>query len=319
MNIHRQTFEEILNLDRTSWKDRELVNWTPFRVTFRNFGKIFPCEDILPPDAAERQRYAEEVAGKYDCKVSHHAIYTTSGNPRVLDDVRNELMKTMYVSPILWTPVLNDSFSHFRTFAFGFFPYCNKRQFVYNPDVSIESCEPDDCYQYKEITTSGVSTDALHRLMSQRIKLSNASTIWLGPDTTADGGERLCYHMLTEKDAPEEQSEDATHPDDMSPQDYFQSVVRDCGAEEYVLPEYKMLFCRLGCKITDKEQYDTLNGPRMSRTARLLARRLNVSDVYNVIYKDYYCLCMAYDDEHIDEVARHLDFFGFIGDYDYGY
>lgn len=306
-NIHRETFREILNLQRSQ---RSRVERTSFPVTFKNFGKAFAdsfmWESTLPPDAQERQDYAESVAQKYGCKVSYRAVYSATGKIDNLLKVREALIGRMYVSPVMWAPLSKDRFSHFKTFAFGFFPYCDRRPFVYDSTIDIRSPKNSNRSDY-EITETDLSTESLHRMISRRIRLLNDGAtpdiIWLNKDKD------LHYCMLSDKANVCLMADDSMYPADMSTEEYFDAVIKDNNAESFVMPEYRMLFARAEQTAQWEGDADDGTKARICHVRNLLSKRLAVSYVSPLIFDSRYCYAFGYDSKRFDDVTQHFGFF----------
>lgn len=287
-NIHRQTFEEILNLDVKNYADCERVSWTSFIKSFKNIGKMFQhsfmFEKTLPPDAQERQQYAESVAKRYGCKVSYRAIYSTKGRIDELWKVREELIKMMYVSPIFWSPLKTGERCHFKTFAFGFFPYA---------DVCDDK-------------------DELYKIIAKRIDMindgENPSKITFDKDDWHDKKEQPRY-ILYPIDDKRKIIDISTYNKDMSSREYFYSIVYDCDAALFLLPKYKMMFVRTN------EEYD-MYGPKyeddyqkLIKIHDILSEHIAVSDIIELSYDGKWCYGFGYDDTRYDTVLQHLGFF----------
>ena len=287
-NIHRQTFEEILNLDINSHADRERVEWSSIQNTFKNIGKMFHhsfmFEKVLPEEAQERQKYAESVAKRHRCKVSYRAVYSTNGRLVSLMQAREELIKSMFVSPIFWTPMKSGEHCHFKTFSFGFFPYA-------------DACDTED---------------EMHRLIVNRINMindgKNMSKITFEKDDWNDKKEEPRY-MLYQTDDELVITDALPDVEEMTSYDYFMTVIHKCNAESLVLPEYKTVFIR-----TD-EVYD-MYGPKygddykkLCKIYDALSKHIAVSDIIELAYKGKWCYCFGYDDTRYDDVYQHLGFF----------
>ena len=328
-NIHRETFREVFNINPRDAEQRRQLKETAVFVSFKNFGQLFchsfMSEKTLPPDAQERQKYAEEIAGKYGCKVSYRAVYSTKGCIDNLVKVRNELIDQMYVSPVFWTPIGNSDSKlyHLKTFAFGFLPYCEKQPFVYDDNTEIEVYETPKI----EPLTNGIdfheeygrlkSTHALHTLISKRIKLlrqnAQPDVITIEHYDYEKDGE-LMYYLSCGNYRYIEPSDDSKYPSNMTPNLYFRAVVRDCAAEQFLIPEHKMLFIRLPYKysLPENEQEIAENNAiyeQMVNVWRLLSRRIAVSSIMSLEYKDRMCYYFNYDDTRFDSINQHLGFF----------
>ena len=288
---------------------------TSFFVTWDNFGEIFHhsrmVENELPLDAKQRQEYAEKIATKYNCNVSYRAIYSTKKDICDLMKAREELINSMYVSPIFWAPIGEygeNDFYHLNTFAFGFFPYCEKRPFVFNDNVKINIYDSkfDDIY-------TKVSVQNLHQLISQRIKLINCK---LKPDTILFEhrnfytDEPLSFTLTKSDFRFIEMMDDSKYSESLTSQEYFNAVIQDNKIEEFIIPEYKMIFAKTTEKNTwPKENIDYTIQRKIFDVWRLLSKRIAVTNINTLIYDGYYCLWFHYDDECLDLIYQHFGFF----------
>lgn len=316
MNIHRQTFEEILNLDSQSHNDCDRVFWTSFPRTFKNIGKMFHhsfmWERNLTSDKKKRQAYAECIAKKYNCKVSYHAIYSTDGSIDNLWKVREKLIDKMYVSPVFWVPMKSGNSCHFRTFAFGIFPYCDKKPFVYDDNVKISTIPFRNILSFDNIEEHTIEVDTLHKMLSKRIKL-----IYAGANPSKISLDKIEWNNKKEKPYYGLYSESIKHfiPDismyseKLTPQEYLQAVVQNLDAECFVLPEYKMLFVRTDekCDICGPQYEEDYQ--KLLNVYYLLSERIAVSDITELVFDDKWCYSFSYDDTRYDDIAQHLEFF----------
>ncbi len=313
-NIHRQTFEEIISLNPKSSSDRKKVYLTDFRTTFKNYGNIFGhsfmCEKSFHSSDLLRHIYAEEVAAKYKCKISYNTIYTTSGDPSLLVLVRNKLIEKMYVSPIIWTPMKVGNFIHLKTFSFGFFPYCDKKFFVYDDSVSIETIPFKSEMRFNEMIEYNLSTETLHKMISQRIKLidvgATPSLITLDKNELEDNP-KLYYHISNSHF--ENKTDVSKYQDCSSAKEFFDRVISDNDAECFLIPEYKLLFVKTLTSMYLNERVDTENRDKLNTIHDILSKKIAVSDVSSIIYNECYCHWFSYDDTNFDDVSHHFGFF----------
>lgn len=305
MNIHRQTFEDILSIKPKDNKNCSLVDKTSYNVTFKNLGKIFDYsamyEKTLSEKAQHLQTYAEQIAKKYHCKVSYRAVYSTTGRIDDLWKVREELFNIMHVSPVFWAPLYsctltgNGSF-HFKTFVFGFYPYARKQQF---DNIDTENSIDDEIlYDEKNASRQLCNLIAwrqdkvLHNEKSGRIRLESDD-------------EKLYYTFCPRYD---NIINDKKYALDLSAQEYFQAVVKENNTECFVIPEYKMMFAYNKDSGIDNKLLSTWN---------ILRTRIAVSDMTMISYKGHYCYAFSYDDTRIDCIARHLCFFDTLNLYNF--
>ena len=307
-NIHRQTFEEILNLDVKNDNARTLLDETSYWfVRPQQFGKIFCHSDMcirkLLPDAQKRQQFAESVAKKYGCKISYCAIYSTEGRFNDLVQAREELIKTMYVSPVFWAPIggrIEESCKYWnmRTFVFGFLPFCEKKQFKHVDSLTTKIIEDKHkCYPltnglwFEDICRDCYDTDGLHQLISYRINMIGQKVF---ADVIALSKEQ--FVLGTGDNRYVELPDDSNYPTDMSSQEYFQAVVHDNNANCFVIPEYKMMF---SCE----------ESSRLFDNWKMLSKRIAVSNIVTLTYKGKECYWFNYDDIRIDTLNQHFGFF----------
>ena len=324
-NLHRQTFEDILNLNTKGSVERQKLSRTPYWFIFpQQLGKIFHyahmCSRKLPFEAHQRQKYAEKIAKKYNCKVSYHIIYANADNIENLQKVRSKLIESMYVSPVFWAPIgafdEHCPYWNLKTFAFGFLPYCEKKPFIYDEKMKVIYHYSDsNCYpivnnqwfsdEYRDVE----DTDQLHQLISMRINLlkdgMNPDTITLSKDKT-----KLQYKLTHGDYRYVKLSDDSKYPEDMTAQEYFNAVIRDNDAEYFVMHEYKMLFMRRPETYHWNED-DSKKEPaiRFFNIWKLLANRISVSSCVDLLYDGHLCYWFHYDDKRLDKISQHLGFF----------
>jgi len=316
MNIHRQTFEEILNLNSKSHKDCERIFWTSFQVTFKNFGKIFKhsfmCERDLVGDAKKHQSYAESIARKYNCKVSYHAVYSADGCIDNIWKVREELIGKMYVSPVFWVPMKSGNSCCFKTFAFGFFPYSEKKPFIYDDSIEVDTTLYRDNITFDNIEEYTINEDTLQKMISKRIKLidvgASPNKITFDKINWFDKKEKPFYGLYPQS-VERIVIDTSMYFEDLTSQEYFLSVVKDCDVDCFVLPEYKMLFVKTNevCDICG-QQYEA-DYQKLIKAYDLLSERIAVSDITELVFDGKWCYAFGYDDTRYDSVLQHLGFF----------
>lgn len=324
-NIHRKTFEEILNLDTRSDADRQKLSATAYWFIYpQQFGKIFHYADIcsrkLPENAAKRQEYAEHISRKYKCKTSYRAIYCDCKNIDNLQKVREELIKTMYVSPVFWAPIggYNEDCKYWnlRNFAFGFLPYCEKKPFVYDDSLTVKYHQTDyNCYPnvngrwFSDEIGKPEDTGRLHQLISMRINLLKDG---MNPDTITllkENG-KLRYELSHGDYRYVSLLDDSEYPTDMTAREFFDAVVCENDAEKFLIPEYKMLFMRRPEPYHWNESDDKKEpAVRFFNIWKMLANRIAVSSCVELTFNNHLCYWFHYDDTKIDRISQHLGFF----------
>lgn len=303
MDNIRRDIEEMMNLGSVNAKDvfRRCVP-----LTTANLGNVFNMsfmtEKKLQADAGERQSFVEETAMKRGCHVSCRLVYTTKGRSEELLDVRNELSGVMYVTPVFWIPIRKN----WRTFGFGFFPYCEKEPFRYDPEASLSEINVDD-----RIAGFDRSTEMLHKMISVSIKEDSCYTIRLWRDLWDNKAE--VYYTLHRNDDKELVNDDK-YISGMFPSEYLNAVVSDYEIDDLVIPEYKMIAYRREelryLSENDIRMFDKLNAVRS-----LLGKHISITDSTDIIYNGKRYLYFHYDDTAFDDLNRYFEFFK-IGGFD---
>lgn len=300
MSSNKDFIHKLIESNPCSEEMSGKMTYTSFRVSFRNYGKIFDMSYMnqknLPDNVLERQKVVERLVKKCRLKVSYRSVYSTSGRPDDLYEARKRISSFLYVSPVIWTPMKN----HFKTFSFGFFPYFDKRMFAYNNKVTLDGLKPSGAYSEDE--TDLIKLDDI---ISKRIKLisdgHNMNTIRFDEK---DG--HLCYCLTsTISDTKDDEHE---YQNDLGPGEYFDAVISKNDFSEFVIPEYKMICCRL-----DKGRWlsenDKILIEKMNAVRETLSKRISVSYVAKFKFDDTVFLYFHYDDTTLDEISRHLGFF----------
>lgn len=280
-------------------KFKEIIEDVSFSYIERSFrhpiGWIYEtsCLKERNEETLKRAKYVKKIAHKHGLRVSYNMVYSDLEHYDALKTVMNEVVKTMYVSPITWIPTKEFGFNKF---CFGFFPYMEKKEFVYSENNSYE--EKFD-----------INQDSLNKLVSYRIDEELRSVykfpIWFDDDIFYPNPKPPRFFILSSLSFHREIStyyaDDSIFPEDLTPDEYAKAVLEKLNLLDNLVSEYNIL-------ISD-------DADRMYTAMGYLKQRLNVSS--HIIFDSYPALdgdhiSFSFDTSRIDKFSKHHDFFRIV-------